>query len=185
MTTAIAKSTACVTSPDLFLHPLLEEGLPASASGEARQQRDRLAQQAKAACTDCPLLARCLYDAIIRHDVSGFVAGTTPRQRLDMRQLLRWTVEPEDFDTMAGASGPNRQVDHTEVLRLRAANPHESLEMIAQRLGCSLSTVKRHLRKARNGESATKLAAVPPSVEQVMAAYDQINRPSTTRRRAA
>jgi hypothetical protein len=37
---------------------------------------------------------------------------------------------------------------------LRAAHPDDSLEALAARLDCSLSTVKRHLRRARREASA-------------------------------
>ncbi len=108
----------------------------------------------------------------------GFVAGTTPRQRHEIRAELEVTVEPDDFDTLAGVTSPNRQIDHDEVVRLRAANPHESLESIAQRLGCSLSTVKRHLRRARNGEIAARQESVQPTLEDVLDVYDSIIRSS-------
>ena len=50
-------------------------------------------------------------------------------------------MEPENFDTLAGVTGRHHQVNHSEVVRLRHAKPDESLEMLAHRLGCSLSTV--------------------------------------------
>ena len=54
---------------------------------------------------------------------------------------------------------------------LRQANPHESLEVLAMRLGCSLSTVKRHMRRARTAPAEVKLAMVKPSVERVLAVF--------------
>lgn len=175
---------ACVQASDVFQNSLLEDGLPTGATGDIRRQHASLAARAAATCASCPLLASCLYDAVVKHDVSGFVAGTTQRQRQEMRTALRVTVEAEDLDTLAGVVAPNRQVNHEEVLRLRSANPHESLETIAHRLGCSLSTVKRHLRKARNGEIAPKLKAVPPTQEQVLAAYAKVVRTASQRRAA-
>jgi hypothetical protein len=115
--------------------------------------------------------------------VYGFVAGTTVRQRHEIRTELEVTVDPDDFDTLAGVTSPNRQIDHDEVVRLRTANPHESLESIAQRLGCSLSTVKRHLRRARNGEVAPREESVPPTLEDILDVYDSVV--TTSRRRAA
>jgi len=71
-----------------------------------------------------------------------------------------WIAFPalaDDFDQLAGARGTRRPVSHEEVLRLRTQYPNDSLESLAMRLGCSLSTVKRHLRRARRGQSpATK-----------------------------
>lgn len=184
MTTLSRPTTPCVTTPELFLHPLLEDALPTGASSADRRRVAQAAGKAEAACLSCPLLKDCLYDAVVRHDVNGFVAGTTQRQRAEIRQLLRVTVEPEDFDTLAGVSARNRQVDHAEVLRLRNANPHESLELIAQRLGCSLSTVKRHLRKARQGNQQPELKVLPPSRDRVMQAYLRVAAPKPGRQAA-
>ncbi|MDO5286494.1 MAG: WhiB family transcriptional regulator [Actinomycetia bacterium] len=183
--TATSALPACVSASDVFQHPLLEDGLPSGASREVRRQQARLTAEAAQTCASCPLLATCLYDAVVKHDVSGFVAGTTQRQRQEMRTMLQVTVAPEDLDTLAGVAAAGRQVNHDEVLRLRSANPHESLETIAQRLGCSLSTVKRHLRKARNGESTPKLTMAPPTMEQLLAAYAQVVRRTPQTRRAA
>ncbi len=184
MTTLSHPTTTCVATPEVFLHPLLEDSLPAGAHSDDRRRQAHMIAKAEAACRACPLMTDCLYDAVVRHDVNGFVAGTTQRQRQEIRAALRITVEPEDFDTLAGVSARNRQVDHDEVLRLRNANPHESLEMIAQRLGCSLSTVKRHLRKARQGSPAPALTVVPPSREQVVQAYLSVLASKPARRAA-
>jgi len=91
-------------------------------------------------------------------------------------------VEPENFDTLAGVTGPNHQVDHSEVVRLRTANPHETLEMLAQRLGCSLSTVKRHLRRERR-EPSTETSKLEPTVADVVAAAAVVTRSPLLRRR--
>jgi hypothetical protein len=118
----------------------------------------------------CPLIVDCLYRAVVEYDVAGYVAGTTPSQRAQIRGRLDITVEPENFDTLAGVTGPHHQVNHSEVVRLRNANPDESLEMLAHRLGCSLSTVKRHLRRERREPSAETVTPARPTVNEVLAA---------------
>jgi hypothetical protein len=86
-------------------------------------------------------------------------------------------VASEDLDTLAGVTGRNRHVDHEEVLRLRHAHPKESLDCLAHRLGCSLSTVKRHLHSARNGTAANTVPSVTlPSRNEVLTAYAKIVR---------
>ncbi len=175
ISTVQTSTPACVANTDLYQSPLLEEPNLANTQ-EARRQQILMTRKAENLCLDCPMMVDCLYQAVVKHDVAGYAGGTTQRQRMEMRARLGVKVEPEDFDTFAGATG-GHQVDHQEVLRLRAANPTDSLESIAQRLGCSLSTVKRHLRKARRGETVgrpAKLAPVPPSVEQVMTAYREV-----------
>ena len=140
----------CIEAAALFQHPLLEEPPAGSSPAGERRHYAMLTQKAENICSGCPLLKTCLYDAVVRYDVAGFAAATTARQRREIRDRLGITVAPEDFGTLAGVTAPHRQVDHGEVVRLRRANPHESLGALAHRLGCSLSTVKRHLRRHRN-----------------------------------
>jgi len=171
--TAAPAIPSCAENVDLFQHPMLEDNQTPKGVDQRRQLM-MMQRKAENLCLDCPLMTRCLYSAVVEHDVAGFVAGTTPRQRQEIRNLLGIKVRPEDFDTLAGVSAPNRQVDHDEVVRLRNANPFESLESIAQRLGCSLSTVKRHLRRARTEDHRPAPQPVPPSLEQVMHAYRNV-----------
>ena len=89
----------------------------------------------------------------------------------------------EYLDSLAGVVGGGRRLDHNEVLRLRNANPHESLEVLAMRLGCSLSTIKRHMRRARSAAGEVRLAAVKPTLERVLAAFEAVVRPNRSRER--
>jgi hypothetical protein len=174
----------CTELAAVFQDQLLEEPLPASAPGAVRRRQFALITTARAACRECPLIIDCLYRAVVEHDVAGYVAGTTPPQRAQIRRRLDITVEPEDFDTLAGITGRHRNVRDGEVLRLRNANPHESLETLAQRLGCSLSTVKRHLRRER-GEPSARTATPKPTVAEVLAAAATVTREPRVRRQQA
>lgn len=160
---------ACSGLPRLFQHPLLETPPRSGAPVRERRQHAALVAAANQVCRRYPLLADCLYSAVVEHDVTGYVAGTTARQRAEVRRRLDVVVAPEDFDTLAGVTGGNRQVDHEEVLRLRAAHPDESLEVLARRLGCSLSTVKRHLRRERRTPSAPRAGRPRSRLSQVLA----------------
>jgi hypothetical protein len=77
---------------------------------------------------------------------------------------------------LAGVTGRHRQVDHDEVVRLRYAHPDESLETLAHRLGCSLSTVKRHLRRERRMPSVRRADPPKPSLSQVLAVAAEVTR---------
>lgn len=166
---------ACVTTKDLFQDPLVEEPPTSSAPAATRRRYDGMVRRAESICNGCPLMASCLYDAVVKYDVDGFCGSTTRKERQEIRNLLGVTVTPEDFDTLAGVTARHRQVDHDEVVRLRNANPHESLEMLAHRLGCSLSTVKRHLRKARNQAKVTPIRKNHrPTVDQVLGAFRKV-----------
>jgi hypothetical protein len=151
----------CVRAAAVFQHPLVEEPPRAGAPRGERARYAELVAQAQGVCASCPLVRDCLYAAVVDHDVVGFVGGTTAQQRLEIRRRLGVVVEPEDLDTLAGVVGGHRPVDHDEVLRLRRANPDESLETLARRLGCSLSTVKRHLRRERRQPAARRPATRP------------------------
>lgn len=171
---APARRPGCVEFAGLFQDPLIEDPPSSSSTIDERRTYALLNRQAQDVCAACPIVTDCLFRAVVEHDVSGYVAGTTARQRTAIRRRLRITVEPEDFDTLAGVVGRHRQIDHDEVVRLRNANPHESLETIARRLGCSLSTVKRHLRRERTTPSETRVAAPRPTPTQVLAAAAEV-----------
>ena len=147
---------ACADFPEVFLDAALETEPVVSAPARVRRRYAALAAEATEICASCPLLTACLYRAVVDYDVAGFVAGTTQRQRGEIRARLGIEVEAEDFDSLAGVVGGQRSVDHDEVVRLRRTHPDESLERIARRLGCSLSTVKRHLRRERNEPAAVE-----------------------------
>ena len=173
--TSRGTTTGCVQYASLFQDPLLEEPPTASAPVEVRRRHAVLEREADSLCHACPVLEKCLYAAVVHHDVAGYVAGTTRKQRAELRSQLGVRVEPEDFDTLSGVTRHHRQVDHDEVVRLRHANPHESLEQLAQRLGCSLSTVKRHLRHERQAPAVRELGSqLLPTEEQLVAAYEKV-----------
>jgi len=164
---------ACADQGSLFQHPLLEDA-PANLSAAVRRKQTTLATQACSLCATCGVRRQCLYDAVVRYDVAGIVAGTTPAMRHAIRQRLGWRVDSENFDTLLGTV-TGQHVEHTAVVRAHRANPNESLAQLADRLGCSLSTVKRHLRQER-ADRGPVLRVVPPSLEQVDQALVDVTR---------
>ena len=177
-----AITTACVAYSNVFLHPLLDDGLTPSTRGERREQQ-MLRSQAEKMCAGCPLMAQCLTDAVVKFDVSGFVGGTTRRQRQEIRARLGVTVAAEDFDTFAGVNS-GRQFDRYEIHRMRTANPDQPLSAIAAKVGCSVSTVKRHLRRIEaEGGVPRPIKQKTPSQAQVVAVAEDVKR--GTRRVAA
>ncbi|MGL5406824.1 MAG: WhiB family transcriptional regulator [Propionibacteriaceae bacterium] len=160
---------ACVDAPQVFQHSLLEDPpAPSAMNAAQRHLTNRLLQQAEDKCLSCPLLQQCLHTAVTRHNISGYVAGTTAKQRIAIRAQLGITLADENLDAFIGITS-NRSINSDDVIRIRNANPHESLELLAQRLGCSLSTVKRHLRQARN--NAQRVVTSTPSIDDVTAAW--------------
>ncbi|MDN5724469.1 MAG: helix-turn-helix domain-containing protein [Propionibacteriales bacterium] len=179
--TTTQSATGCLESKELFQHRLMEDPPTSNAPADERRHYMMMVRKAQNLCAACPLMQSCLYDAITKFDVDGFAAGTTRKQRTEIRARLGVRVEPEDFDTLAGVTAPHRQVDHQEVVRLRNANPHESLETLAQRLGCSLSTVKRHLRKNRHEGNVSPIRKTRVvSMRDVLTAYREVVTPART-----
>ena len=178
---------ACANSLEVFLDTTLETEPVVSAPARVRREYAALAAEATEICASCPLFTACLYRAVVDYDVAGFVAGTTQRQRGEIRVRLGVEVEAEDFDSLAGVVGGQRSVDHDEVVRLRRAHPDESLERIARRLGCSLSTVKRHLRRERNEPAAVsgRGTARPTEIAVRRATAEILAENSGSRRAAA
>jgi hypothetical protein len=171
--------TACSSDVDLYLHPLLEEPPEqSSVSPEVWTEYEGLVATARAACSACPLLDSCLYKAVVQIDVAGYVGCTTPAERTAIRALVSVSVQAVDLDSFAGARGDRQPVEHDDVLRMRAQHPDDSLEAIAARLDCSLSTVKRHLRRARQQQpsaSGTETARGDvPTMDEVFDAFEQV-----------
>ncbi len=165
--------TPCVQYANVYLHPLMEESESANTQA-SRREYAMLRSQGDKLCGSCPLLAECLTNAVTQHDVAGFVAGTTSKQRREIRVRLGITVDDDDFDTYAGVNS-GRQFDRNEIYRLRQANPTEPLSAIAARMGCSVSTVKRHLRRIeREGIQEQPKPAAKPTPDQVMAAAREV-----------
>ncbi len=179
--TVTETKTPCMTYTNVFLHPLLDDTQPASKQSSRREQA-MLRTQADKLCASCPIQAQCLTDAITKFDVSGFVAGTTKRQRQDIRSRLGVVVSDDDFDTYAGVNS-GRQFDRNEIHRLRVANPNEPLSAIAARVGCSVSTVKRHLRRIESDGLVPSPRKAQPTEAQVMRAAEEVK--NGGRRRAA
>ncbi len=165
---------ACAVHTEVFQHPFLEEDASPSTA-EQRRLHSSLIARATDTCMTCPFFEDCLETAVNEHDVAGFVAGTTSRQRTRIRNLLHVEVRPDDMDALVGILSSGRQIATHDVVRLRRSHPDESLDFIAQSLGCSLSTVKRHLRRARAKAAApTSLGPVRPDRAQLITAFESV-----------
>lgn len=175
----------CATDTALFLHPLLEDLDEVPADGAAAHPGlGALLDRARAACAACVRLPECMYAAVVTQEVSGFVGCTTPAERARIRDRVGARPVGEDLDSAAGVRGERRPLDHEALLAARAAYPDDSLEMLANRLECSLSTVKRHLRRARREAAGVSDPDPPrprtagvPTVADVLDAFDDVVQP--------
>lgn len=168
----------CAMAPEMFQDEALLSP-PSRREVTAQEWREYQAKKAAAhrRCAGCAVLDACLFRAVVEVDVSGFLACTSEAERREMRRDLGIDVELEQspYGTARVGGGP---VDHESVVAARRAHPDDTNRQLAERLGCSPSTVKRHLRQAReNAESgATVVEARPrPTLDEVLDAFDRLD----------
>ena len=110
----------------------------------------------------------------------GYVACTTEAERVLIREQLgievvRSTLTPYGAPRIGG--GP---VSHEAVLTSRQAFPKDTCQQLAERLGCSTSTIKRHLRRERQQREAEAERPEPavvaniPTIDEVLDAFDAL-----------
>ncbi|MFJ8158882.1 WhiB family transcriptional regulator [Streptomyces sp. NPDC094468] len=60
-------------------------------------------ERARRACSSCPLVADCLLWALVNKNATtvGIIAGTTPRQRAQLRSRLAARLGPDWVDVLA------------------------------------------------------------------------------------
>lgn len=172
---------SCALQPELFQDAALIDP-PKPRDVSAAQWRDYLhkTEVARQRCASCPVLAECLYRAVVEVDVAGYLACTTQEQRELMRRDLGIAIDESEALALVGRAGRG-PVTHELVLETRAEHPEDTYQQLADRLGCSLSTIKRHLRRARRegrfdttarSESGT---APQPTMSDVFDAFDRVD----------
>lgn len=173
----IASQTAippCANEPELF-----EEVDPLASTPQPIDGMTERMAIAHRSCAGCPLLIDCLYHAVVEVDVSGFVACTTEADRADLRRRLGIEVVQSGLAPYGNIRPGGGPVSHEAVVAMRQSHPTDTCQQLADRLGCSTSTVKRHLRRARE-ESAQasstqeSLNRRVPTVDEVLDAFDDL-----------
>ncbi len=166
----------CAMSPEMYQD---EDLLSPPSRREVTAEQWREYQEKRAAahrrCAGCEVLDACLYRAVVEVDVAGFLACTSETERKRMRRDLAIDVQIDQspYGTARVGGGP---VDHDEVIAARKAHPEETSRQLAERLGCSTSTIKRHLRQEREGKARATVAAMDkPSMEQVLDSFDRLD----------
>ena len=167
----------CASEPEVF-EPLHHP--PSRRELTAAQWRQFTARRALAhrQCAGCPMMIDCLYRAVVEVDVSGFVACTTERDRRFIRRELGINDElssTQGFGVPNLAGGP---VSSESVISMRQSHPNDTCHQLAERLGCSTSTVKRHLRRGREARelavAVTPTRAPAPTVDAVLDCFDRL-----------
>lgn len=170
----------CAIVPEVYQDEMLQSS-PARGDFSAAEWELVSAKRASAhrQCAACPMMVDCLYRAVVEVDVSGFVACTTEADREIIREQLgielqQSTASPYGADRVGG--GP---VSHEAVLAARQSYPKDTCNQLAERLSCSTSTIKRHLRRARAQTLVAVADAAPstpgtPTVDAVLDCFDQL-----------
>ena len=169
-----AAAPPCAHQPELFE----EVAAVAADTGSTLAPARELIAVARRSCAGCPMLVDCLYRAVVEVDVSGFVACTTEADRAAIRESLGIEVVQSTLAPFGSARLGGGPVSHEAVVAARQAHPNDTCQQLAERLGCSTSTVKRHLRRAREAaheaERAEPVQRRIPSVEEVLDAFDAL-----------
>ncbi len=177
---------ACATMPDVY-DTLSEPLEDMSRSGETWDAWLSAHAKAREACAACPLLAQCLYRAVVDGEVAGYAACTSSEDRAEMRTRLGITLTAPDIDRIAGVRTAGSPVDHESILAARRLYPRDTFAQLAERLGCSLSTVKRHLREASSRprpSAPERRRTTRPTVDEVLDVFDEVVSTSVTGRTA-
>lgn len=177
---AHAETPPCAHEPEFYQDELLHS--PPERTDITAAEWDQLAVKRASAhrqCAGCPLMVDCLYRAVVEVDVAGFLACTTESDRLRIRQQLGIEVQqiastPYGVPRVGG--GP---LSHDAVMAARQTYPKDTCHQLAERLGCSTSTIKRHLRRAREAkldgaETPRRSSASAPTIEAVLDCFDEL-----------
>ena len=166
----------CAHKPEVYLDESLHS--PPTRTDVTRAEWEHLAERRAAVhrnCAGCPFLVDCLYRAVVEVDVFGYAACTTESDRQFIRQRLGIEIAQPTAGPFAAPRTGAGPIDHESVLALRQSYPNDTCVQLAQRLGCSTSTVKRHLRKAREVQaSLVPLERRAPTVDEVLDCFDEL-----------
>lgn len=168
----------CAMAPEMYQDEDLLNP-PSRREVTAAEWRRIQAKRAEAhhRCAGCPVLADCLYRAVVEVDVSGFVACTSETDRRRMRRQLGVEVQMTPTPSYGASRVGGGPVNHESVLAARRAHPDDTCRQLAERLGCSTSTIKRHLRQEReqtDHESTVTAIHTQPTIDDVLDVFDRL-----------
>jgi hypothetical protein len=166
----------CAFVPEVYQDELLHSP-PARTDITAAEWETLTVKRATAhrQCAGCPLMVECLYRAVVEMDVSGYVACTTESDRLKIRRQLGIEIHEPTTVAYGAARVGGGPVSHEAVMTARQAYPKDTCHQLADRLGCSTSTIKRHLRRAREQKREDAVAPSAPSLPSVDAVLDMFD----------
>lgn len=167
--------TPCARETDLYLvelHP------------DAESVNEAAAARARELCQQCPIFTQCLTQALVGPPVSGFVAGTTDKDRRRMRRALKVSERRIDLDEYALGSG-NRgsQVNYDRLAELLRRHPNADNATIASMADCSETSVKRFRSTGRVPKPRKAQTQTAPDSDTLKAVYARTVAPRRPKRR--
>jgi hypothetical protein len=178
--TTDASTPPCASVPEVYQDEALHQP-PARAELSLAEWEQLNLKRATAhrRCAGCPMMVDCLYRAVVEVDVSGYVACTTEDDRAQIRRQLGIEIQQSTAAPYGAARVGGGPVSHEAVMTARHAYPKDTCHQLAERLECSTSTVKRHLRREReqqlNPVAPTAGAATAlPTTDAVLDAFDEL-----------
>ncbi len=170
----------CAESPEAYLDERLQSTSTSTLSAAEREDVRTARAAIHRQCAGCPLLVDCLYRAVVEVDVSGYAACTTEAERIFIRERLGIEVSQSNLTPYGAPRVGGGPVSHEAVLTARQAYPKDTCHQLADRLGCSTSTIKRHLRRDREQRAADAVRPDPtdqrhvPTIDEVLDAFDAL-----------
>lgn len=170
----------CADAPEAYLDERLQTTSTSTLSAAEREKLGAAKAAVHRQCAGCPLLVDCLYRAVVEVDVSGYAACTTEAERALIRERLGIEVVQSTLTPYGAPRVGGGPVSHEAVLTARQAYPKDTCQQLAERLGCSTSTVKRHLRRDREQRAAEAARPDPtaqqsrPTIDEVLDAFDAL-----------
>jgi hypothetical protein len=165
--------------PEVYQDELLHSP-PARTDITAAEWEELSVKRASAhrQCAGCPLMVDCLYRAVVEVDVSGFVACTTELDRRLIRRQLGIEIQQTSTTPYGAPRIGGGPVSHEAVMAARQSYPKDTCHQLAERLNCSTSTIKRHLRRAREETVSRVTSSEPkasaPTIDAVLDCFDQL-----------
>lgn len=170
----------CAYAPELYSDE--QQHSPSARADTTAAEWERLSLRRATAhrqCAGCPLMVECLYRAVVEVDISGYAACTTEGDREIIRRQLGIEIQPTTTAPYGAPRVGGGAVSHEAVMTVRQAYPKDTCHQLADRLGCSTSTIKRHLRRAREAKrdealAPPSIAPLRPSVDDVLDCFDEL-----------
>lgn len=155
-----------------YAHLFQQAGGDKAAFTGARDRRNHsdYVDAARAICDSCLAHNDCLTRSLVGKPVDGFVAGTNPEQRKQLRAILNIAAQEEgDLTRTVGLDAGRIPVDQAALDAAILNSPDATNAELGRKVGCDAHTIARARRRLK-----AQPPAAPPAARTVKAAYLQV-----------